>query len=49
MRRYKQELAKLVIFAKQTNEDLTQFTVHQSPYELNYDELERLLAVRPDR
>jgi len=26
------------------SEDLTQFSVHQSPYELNYDEFERLLA-----
>mmetsp|Transcript_3904 Transcript_3904/g.9377 ORF Transcript_3904/g.9377 Transcript_3904/m.9377 type:complete len:440 (-) Transcript_3904:98-1417(-) len=38
------ELAKFVVFAKQRTNDLTQFVVHQSPYELNYDEFERMLA-----
>lgn len=39
------ELAKLIIFAKQPEvQDVTQYMVHNAPYELNYDEFERFLA-----
>lgn len=38
------DLARFVIFAKQLDGDLTQYTLHNSPYELNYDEFERFLA-----
>jgi hypothetical protein len=39
------ELARLVIFAKQPgSQDVTQYAVHNAPYELNYDEFERFLA-----
>lgn len=39
------QLAKLVIFAKQPEaRDVTQYVVHNAPYELSYDEFERFLA-----
>ena len=39
------ELARFVIFAKQPDtSDVTQYTVHNAPYELNYDEFERFLV-----
>jgi|AntAceMinimDraft_5_1070358.scaffolds.fasta_scaffold30759_1 hypothetical protein len=38
------ELALLLVFAKQPSQDMTQYVLHNSPYELNYDEFERMLA-----